>query len=315
MGIFFSYLGYKKTSEWKEEIVYFDTQKYLTEGPKTAVFPDGTTIALKPDQDPREVFADWLINNRNPYFARAICNRVWFWLLGRGVVHEPDDIRDDNPASNPKLLEILEQELFAAKYDLKELFRVILNSKTYQLSSIPQSDNPDAAKYFAFYPLRRLDAEVLVDALCQISGTTEEYSSAIPEPFTFIPPHQRSIALADGSITSTFLEMFGRPPRDTGQELERSTRPSAAQRLHLLNSSHIQKKIEQSAKLRELTRTSKNMDEAATRIYLTVLARMPTEQELSVFNGYASSDVVQGQEAITDLIWALLNSVEFLYRH
>jgi hypothetical protein len=235
--------------------------------------------------------------------------------MGRGVVHEPDDIRDDNPASNPKLLEILEQELFAAKYDLKGLFRVILNSKTYQLSSIPQSDNPDASKYFAYYPLRRMDAEVLVDAICQITGTTEEYSSAIPEPFTFIPPHQRSIALADGSITSTFLEMFGRPPRDTGLELERSTRPSAAQRLHFLNSSHIQKKIEQSAKLRELTRTSKNMDEAATRIYLTVLARLPAEQELSVFKNYANSDVVQGQEAITDLIWALLNSVEFLYRH
>ncbi len=315
MAVFFSYLGYKKTSEWKEEIVYFDTQKYLAEGPQTAVFPDGTTVALKPDQDPREVFADWLISNRNPYFARAICNRVWFWLMGRGVVHEPDDIRDDNPASNPKLLEILEQELFAAKYDLKGLFRVILNSKTYQLSSIPQSDNPDASKYFAYYPLRRMDAEVLVDAICQITGTTEEYSSAIPEPFTFIPPHQRSIALADGSITSTFLEMFGRPPRDTGLELERSTRPSAAQRLHFLNSSHIQKKIEQSAKLKELTRTSKNMDEAATRIYLTVLARLPAEQELSVFKNYANSDVVQGQEAITDLIWALLNSVEFLYRH
>ena len=173
--------------------------------------------------------------------------------MGRGIIHEPDDIRPDNPAANPKLLELLEQELFAAKYDLKELFRIILNSKTYQLSSIPQSDNPNAEKYFAYYPLRRLDAEVLADALCQITGTTEEYSSAIPEPFTFIPPHQRSIALADGSITSTFLEMFGRPPRDTGLESERSTRPSAAQRLHLLNSSHIQRKIEQSAKLRELT--------------------------------------------------------------
>ena len=133
---------------------------------------------------------------KNPYFAKCIVNRVWSWLMGRGIVHEPDDIRPDNPAANPKLLELLEQELFAAKYDLKELFRIILNSKTYQLSSIPQSDDPNAEKYFAYYPLRRMDAEVLVDALCQITGTTEEYSSAIPEPFTFIPPHQRSIALA-----------------------------------------------------------------------------------------------------------------------
>jgi hypothetical protein len=315
MAVFFTYVGYKKTAEWKEEIVYFDSQKYLADEPKTAVLPDGSTVVLVPDQDPREIFADWLISPKNPYFAKCIVNRVWSWLMGRGIVHEPDDIRPDNPAVNPKLLELLEQELFAAKYDLKELFRTILNSKAYQLSSIRQSDDPNAEKYFAYYPLRRMDAEVLVDALCQITGTTEEYSSAIPEPFTFIPPHQRSIALADGSITSTFLEMFGRPPRDTGLESERSTRPSAAQRLHLLNSSHVQRKIEQSAKLRELTRTSQNMQEAATRIYLTILARLPTERELQVFDKYSKSDIVQGQEALTDLTWALVNSVEFLYRH
>jgi hypothetical protein len=315
MAVFFSYVGYKKTGEWKEEIVYFDSQKYLTDGPKSAVLPDGTTVELLPDTDPREVFADWLISPKNPYFAKCIVNRVWSWLLGRGIIHEPDDIRPDNPAVNPKLLELLEQELFAAKYDLKELFRLILNSKVYQLSSIPQSDNPDAGKYFAYYPLRRLDAEVLADALCQITGATEEDSSAIPEPFTFIPPHERSIALADGSITSTFLEMFGRPPRDTGLESERGTRPSAAQRLHLLNSSHIQRKIQDSAKLRALVSGSQNMQETATRIYLTILARLPTERELQVFDKYSKSDIVQGQEALTDLIWALINSVEFLYRH
>ena len=129
----------------------------------------------------------------------------------------------------------------AHDYDLKHLYRLILNSQTYQLSSIP----PDRScrtprRNFAYYPLRRLDAEVLIDALCQITGTTEEYSSPIPEPFTFIPGEQRSIALADGSITSSFLEMFGRPPRDTGLESERNNSPTAAQRLHLLNSSHIQ---------------------------------------------------------------------------
>ncbi len=315
MAVFFSYVGFKKTREWKEEIVYFDSQKYLNDGPRSAVLPDGTTVELLPGQDPREVFADWLISPRNPYFARNIANRVWSWLLGRGIIHEPDDIRPDNPAAVPKLLELLEQELHASKYDVKELFRLILNSKTYQLSSIPRSDHSDAAKYFAYYPLRRLDAEVLVDALCQITGTTEEYSSAIPEPFTFIPPHQRTIALADGSITSTFLEMFGRPPRDTGLESERSNRPSAAQRLHLLNSSHIQRKIEQSEKLRELTSHGGDATETAKRIYLTILARLPTERELQVFSKYAQSGVVHGSEATTDLIWALINSVEFLYRH
>lgn len=315
MAVFFQYIGFKKTGEWKEEIVYFDTAKLAADGPRYAVLPDGTHVELTPDRDPRTVFADWLISTKNPAFARCIVNRVWFWLLGRGIIHEPDDIRPDNPPVNPRLLEQLERDLYAAKYDLKALFRLILNSRAYQLSSIPQSDRPEAAQYFGYYPLRRLDAEVLVDALCQISGTTEEYSSPIPEPFTFIPPHQRSIALADGSITSTFLEMFGRPPRDTGLELERNSRPSAAQRLHLLNSSHIQRKIEQGPKLRELLRSSANPTEAATRLYLTILARLPTEQELRVFDQYAQSDVVQGDQALIDLTWALLNSVEFLYRH
>ena len=161
-------------------------------------------------------------------------NRVWSWLLGRGIIHEPDDIRPDNPPANPELLAFLERELIAGHYDLKHLYRLILNSQTYQLSSIPAADNAEGDANFAHYPLRRLEAEVLIDALCQITGTTEKYSSAIPEPFTFIPEDQRSIALPDGSISSSFLELFGRPPRDTGLESERNNRPTAAQRLHLL---------------------------------------------------------------------------------
>ena len=209
-----------------------------------AVFPDGTEAKLSPGEDPRVVFADWLIDAKNPWFSRNIVNRIWAWLLGRGIIHEPDDIRPDNPPSNPELLAFLERELMAAQYDLKPIFRLILNSQTYQLSSVGHSDRPEAAANFARYPLRRLEAEVLIDALNQITGTSEQYSSAIPEPFTYIPEGQRSIALPDGSITSSFLEMFGRPPRDTGLEAERSNRPTADQRLHLLNSSHIQRKIE-----------------------------------------------------------------------
>ena len=197
------------------------------------------------------MFADWLIRPENPWFTRNIVNRVWCWLLGRGIIHEPDDIRPDNPPSNPELLAYLERDLVAAHYDLKHMFRQILNSRTYQLSSIRRSPRPEAAAKFAFYPLRRLEAEVLIDALCQITGTTEKYTSAIPEPFTFMPDNQRSIALADGSISSSFLELYGRPSRDTGLESERNNRPTAAQRLHLLNSSHMQRKIEQSAKLAE----------------------------------------------------------------
>ncbi|HEX2973507.1 MAG TPA: DUF1553 domain-containing protein, partial [Tepidisphaeraceae bacterium] len=165
------------------------------------------------------------------------------------------------------------------------------------------------------YPLRRLQAEVLIDALCQITGTHEKYSSLTPEPFTFMPDNQRAVALADGSITSSFLEMFGRPPRDTGLESERNDRPTAAQRLHLLNSSHIQRKIEQSRLLPSRLASRGGPREAVTTIYLTILSRFPTEEELRIAQAYARSESVKGREAVIDLAWALINSDEFLYRH
>ena len=161
----------------------------------------------------------------------------------------------------------------------------------------------------------RLDAEVLIDALCQITGTTEEYSSPIPEPFTFVPENQRSIALADGSITSSFLEMFGRPPRDTGLESERNNRTTAAQRLHLLNSSHIRKKIERAQKALAQSGSKGKPAETVTAVYLTILSRFPTERELKAVQAYGKSGEVNEQQALLDVSWALINSPEFLYRH
>jgi hypothetical protein len=315
MAAFFSQVGYKATAEWKEEIVFFDPAKATNGLWKAATFPNGTAATLSPDRDPREVFAGWLIDPKNPWFTRNIANRVWSWLLGRGIIHEPDDIRPDNPPANPELLALLEQELAANHYDLKQLYRLILNSRTYQLSSVPRTDKPEGAANFAFYPLRRLDAEVLIDALNQITGTTENYSSAIPEPFTFIPENQRSIALPDGSITSSFLEMFGRPPRDTGLESERNTRPSADQRLHLLNSSHIQRKIEQSRMIQFQVQSKRTPREMAVGIYLGTLSRYPTEAELQTVEAYFQSGAVGPRQAAVDLVWALINSAEFLYRH
>ena len=313
MAAFFSQVGIKTTAEWKEEIVFFNPAS--TNAQTSATFPDGTTVKFSPDRDPREVFADWLIDAKNPWFARNIVNRAWFWLLGRGIIQEPDDIRPDNPPSNPELLAYLEKELVASHYDLKHLYRLILNSQTYQLSSIPRSIKPEAAANFAFYPVRQLDAEVLADALCEITGTTEKYSSSIPEPFTFIPEKERSIALPDGSITSSFLEMFGRPPRDTGLESERNNRPTANQRLHLLNSSHIQRKIEQSEKFKYLLKTRDNPRDVVAGLYLAILSRFPTENELQIAVGHFPTDGADNRAAALDVAWALINSAEFLYRH
>lgn len=314
MAAFFNQIGYKETGEWKEEIVFFDPSKPADAAARR--FPDGSRPpASAAGRDPREVFADWLTAPKNAWFARNIANRAWSWLLGRGIVHEPDDIRPDNPPSNPELLAYLEQELVRSRYDLKHLFRLILNSKTYQLSSIPRSEGAEAAANFAYYPVRRLDAEVLIDALCQITGTTESYTSAIPEPFTYIPDGQRAVGLPDGSITSSFLELYGRPPRDTGLETERNNRVTASQRLHLLNSSHVQRKIEQGPKLQKLMRAGGKPGAIVNALYLAILSRPPAPQELKAVAAYSKSDVVRPREVVIDLAWALINSAEFLYRH
>ncbi|MBN2317369.1 MAG: DUF1553 domain-containing protein [Sedimentisphaerales bacterium] len=318
---FFTRLAYKGTAEWKEEIVYLDPN---ANEPLDAVFPDGMKVTIQPGEDPRVVFADWLISADNPWFARNIVNRIWAWLFGRGIIHEPDDIRPpigdtlrwDNPPVHPKVLEYLERELIRSEYDLQHIFSLILNSGTYQQSAVPQSDHPSVEALFACYPVRRLDAEVLVDALCWISGTTESYSSPIPEPFTFIPEENRSINLADGSITSQFLEMFGRPSRDTGLVSERNNNPSDAQRLHMLNSSHVQTKIERSKRLNELIRAAKgNKQTIISEIYLMILSRFPAQDEMTIAEQYFETEGINSRQAATDIAWALINSKEFLYRH
>jgi hypothetical protein len=359
MTAFFSQIGYKPTAEWKEEHVFWDPLGASTVpgntapgraavaaigqvsnsvppaavppptngAPRVALFPDGTRITLPPDRDPREVFADWLITPKNPWFTRSIVNRVWAWLLGRGIIHEADDIRDDNPPGNPALLAYLEREMIAGHYDLKRLYRLILNSRTYQLSATPRFPTPEADANFASYTLRRLDAEVLIDAINKITGSSDLYTSPIPEPFTYLPENQAAIAIADGSITSPFLALFGRSARATGLENERDNKPVPAQWLHLLNSSHIQRKLEQGPKLKAIFDSGRKQREIEEELFLTILSRFPTPDELAKLESYGQIQpvkpgkppgkpiVVKKREDWVDITWALINSTEFLYRH
>ncbi len=328
MAAFFGNVNYKGTAEWKEEIVYFDpTKEFLhpeTKQPVAAKLPNGESVVLSNDRDPRGDFAGWLIGSN--VFSHNIVNRIWYWLLGRGIVHEPDDIRPDNPPQNQALLDFLAQELVNSKYDLRHIYRIILNSRVYQLSSVHNEKNAADEVNFSRYYVRRLDAEVLIDAICQLTKTTESYSSAIPEPFTFIPEKQRSIALADGSITSPFLELFGRPPRDTGYESERNNNPSAAQKLHLLNSTHIQQKISSNRQLLGLHYKKSGEkgkpkeewlppEEAVEDMYLTILSRYPTDEESAAAMGYINESGLSRWDSSVDLVWALVNTKEFIFKH
>jgi len=338
MAVFFSQLTYKPTREWKEEIVFWDPDKGLgptatnaapnasntvslvanAKAPQEAIFPDGHRLKTLPkDRDPREVFADWLITPKNQWFTTCQVNRVWSWFMGRGIIHEPDDIRPDNPPVNPVLLETLRKEFVASRYDMKRLYRLILTSRAYQVSSIiPGSDAPATVEAnFGFYPLRRLDAEVLIDAINKVTGTFDLYTSAIPEPFTFIPENKPAIALPDGSITSPFLELFGRPARATGLENERINRLIPTQKMHLLNSSHIQQKLEKNPNLKQLLKSKLTPQKTLEELYLSILSRFPTPEESKNAEVYAKSGVVKGNDAWVDLVWALINSDEFLYRH
>jgi hypothetical protein len=281
------------------------------------VLPDGHRGRVEAARDPREVFAQWLLAPDNRWFARATVNRLWSWMMGRGIVHEPDDLRPDNPPSHPKLLDYLEREFVASGFDRDKLLSTIANSRTYQRSSIARTASAEADGLFAHYVVRRLEAEVLIDALCAITGTEETYSSPIPEPFTFLPDGQRAVSLGDGSIASPFLELFGHPPRDTGLESERSNGSSDSQRLHLLNSTHLQDKIHKGVRLRKLWAQSKGRpDVMATELYLAILSRPPTAAEAATARASWQYGVGKNARvAFDDLAWTLLNTKEFLHKH
>lgn len=315
MELVFSRVSYKPTAEWKEEIVLLNPAIYE---PLDAMLPDGTRITVAAGDDPRIAFATWLTRDDNPWFARAAVNRVWCWLMGRGIVHEPDDMRPGNPPVNPALLAHLETEFRKSGYDLKHIYRLILNSRTYQQSSVlaSGSDYANAEKHFGCYIVQRIDAEVLADALDGLFGGAEEYVSPIPEPFTHLPAYLGAMEIPDGSISSAFLELFGRPSRDTGLESERNNAMTASQRMYLLNSSHIQKKIERSNTVKNWVQRSKNDDaKLIESIYVGVLARKPSADEMRTAKEYIKARPEGRQAAAIDLTWALVNSREFLYRH
>lgn len=312
---FFSRIRYKSTYEWKEQIVYTD----FTPAGINAVLPDGKKVTIAaPDTDPRKVFADWLLDPANPYFARAWVNRVWSWVFGSGISPDADnlplwgDTASANAPFSPELEQLLIDEFRKSGYSLRHLYRVILNSAAFQASSIGAGRGQ--RENFAAYPIRRLEAEVMVDALAAVTGRYDKYMSVIPEPFTFLPPGTRAVTIADGSISSGVLDNFGRPPRDSGMLSERNTASTDAQSLYLMNSAELDRRI--SWYCRHLGRLHRKPHERFNRIYLDILSRFPTAEERRIFEAYLKSlSPKERHQVWRDTVWVLFNSKEFLFHH
>ena len=239
---FFSRVGRKPSLTRDEDLIFHKrglaeaTNVKTGSALKPAAFGDAMS-SIAPDEDPRLRLADWMSSPDNPFFAKALVNRYWKHFFQRGLVEPEDDIRDTNPPTNPQLLAALEKHFISSKFDLKDLIRVIAGSNTYQLSSQPNEHNlADRQNYSRYYP-RRLQAEVMLDAIDRLAGSQTD--------FVNLPLGTRAIALPDSSYnrSSPFLKVFGRPEGESVCECERVHSSSLAQSLHLLNAADIKTKL------------------------------------------------------------------------
>jgi hypothetical protein len=269
---------------------------------------DSEAMELKPTDDPRQAFAEWVTDAENPFFARSLVNRYWKHFLGRGLVEPEDDLRVTNPPSNPELMNGLAEAFVQSGFDLKALVRTICNSNTYQASSDATEINlVDRRSHSRYYP-KRLDAETLLDAIDSVTGASTDFAG--------MPPGTRAVALPDTGFNSYFLTVFGQPDSKTACECERSSEANLAQSLHLLNSEQMQTKLSvpEGRAAAYAADADRSPAEKIDELYRVAFSRSPTEQELNAALGYLADRQNQPQPW-EDLIWALVNSKEFLFNH
>jgi hypothetical protein len=287
---------------------------------------DAPPLALDSPVDRRSHFADWLTAPDNPYFAKAIVNRVWRNYMGRGLVEAEDDLRVSNQPSNAELLDALAEDLVKGGYDMKRLMRSILNSAAYQRSSKPLPENAADDRYYSRYLPRRLPAEVILDAYSDITGVPtpfNEIKSAAGDsttPVASYPSGTRAMQLPDSLLLSRFLEAFGRPERVATCSCERTADASVTQALHLNNGSTLNDKLRDKNSVVSKWQAAKATDgEIVDQLFIAALARRPTEEERKTFLGILGEAAKAGpqsrREAIEDFVWAVLTGREFLFNH
>jgi len=268
----------------------------------------GTTSPdASPDGNRRHLLADWITSPDNPWFARNIANRLWAHLMGRGLVEPVDDFRLTNPPTNPELLDALAEYLVDSDYDMHQLIRLITSSQTYQRSTNVNDSNHDDQQNYSRFVFKQLEAEVLLDAVCQTTG--------IGEKFRGVPEGSRAIQLWDSEVPHYFLKLFGRPVRVTACECERVGEPTVSQVLHVLNSPKIHKKLShEGGRIAKLVQVYADDKDLIEELYLAFVNRFPTDQETEVTIGYLA-DQPDRRQAAEDIAWSMMNSLEFLFNH
>ena len=268
----------------------------------------GEAPVSEADDDPRTVLADWITSDENPFFRQVMANRVWRDMMGRGLVEPVDDLRASNPPSNPELLEALAVDFRDHGYDLKHLIRRIASSYVYGLSSLPGDRNKSDTRNYSRFYRERMRAEVLLDSVSQITG--------VPETFAAMPPGSTSRQLWSHRITSLFLDAFGRPDPNQDPPCERTPDTTIVQALHLMNSQSVYNKVTSDAGVAAALGTGElSNEDVIDDLYLSIYARFPTDDEKSATAGFLTENADERRKAVQDLMWAMLNTPEFIFKH
>ena len=312
---FFSQVGGKKSrlGQTNEDRVYHKWGAATAKNPRSGESLKPTGLGanpsdVAPEEDPRLALAAWMSAPENPFFGPAVVNRYWKHFFSRALVEPEDDIRDTNPASNPELLDGLSKHFVQNGFDLKDLVRTICTSSTYQLSAEPNKYNADDKQNFSrFYP-KRLNAEVLYDSVNSMLGAQTAFGG--------LPAGTRAVQLPDTGVNNYFLTVFGRPMGNSSCECERSSDANLAQSLHLLNSKELQDKLSSAeGRAAKLTKEEKrSVDNRVVELYRRSYARDPVGDELEIAKAYIEK-AENKQHAFEDIIWALINTKEFLFSH
>jgi hypothetical protein len=300
-----------KTGKDGAEVIYVDRTGEVKQ-PRTGKdmpprFLGGAIADVGPGKDRREALAKWMSGPTNPFVPKSVVNRVWYHLMGRGIVDPVDDFRDSNPSANDDLLDALGKDFVNSKFDIKHVIRTIMNSRTYQLSARTNQFNKDDSKYFSHAVTKLHTAEQLFDALC--------YVTDVPEKFAGFALGTRAVQLPDGEVNHPFLKTFGQPARELACECEREGDSNLAQALQLINGPAVNDRLRNATnRIGKLIAAKKTDREILDELFLVTLTRPPTDSESQAMLSHVTAQMDK-RRAWEDVHWALINSKEFLFRH